>query len=279
MPEAASKRLIQFRYFSLTFYEKCDRVYTARTDLSLRRLSGKRTLPAFRKIVFHTAIERNLIKMQRKRFQSAGRVSALTLALCLALSGFSGCGSDKKTEKAAEESVEMSDMEYGATMREDSSLDVPIEYDKRYLNEDELKVLAQYYSAIQNEDTDALAACTVDFYMDYYLDNAYGGLLDASAFLAQQHETLQKTIENGTDVTIQKIYVSDCKRQEEAGSSIEYLQNMFNELEGDDYCDQHWKDCKTLTVQPVMTDGTNYAEADEANIFLVNLDGSYYVCA
>ena len=92
-------------------------------------------------------------------------------------------------------------------------------------------------------------------------------------------KTKVNELDPNAQLTIQKIYISDCKRQEEAGSSIEYLQNMFNELEGDDYCDQHWKDCKTLTVQPVMTDGTNYAEADEANIFLVNLDGSYYVCA
>ena len=39
-----------------------------------------------------------------------------------------------------------------ATMRDDTSRAVPLEYDKRFLEDGELDALANYYGSIQNED-------------------------------------------------------------------------------------------------------------------------------
>ena len=55
---------------------------------------------------------------------------------------------------------------------------------------------------------------------------------------------------------------------------------MLNELNADsNYCTDHMKSCKTLTVQPVLTNGTDTVYCDEVTVFLIELDNQYYVCA
>lgn len=207
------------------------------------------------------------------------RILALGLAAALMCACF-GCSaqSGSETSDMPGEDIAMEDLEYGATLRDSTDYAIPVEYDKRFLEDDELKVLTDYYAAIQNEDQTLFSSCVLNFYMESLYQNAYGGLLDDNAYLAQQHEKFQEQIDG--EFTFAKISVNDCKKQDDAGSGIEYLIEMFNELNGDEsYCDTHLQSCKALTVQPMLTNGENTAACDEAPVFLVNLDGTYYVCA
>ena len=55
---------------------------------------------------------------------------------------------------------------------------------------------------------------------------------------------------------------------------------MLDELNGDsNYCAEHMESCKTLTVQPVITNGTDTTYCDEVTVFIIELDNKYYVCA
>lgn len=208
------------------------------------------------------------------------RILALGLAVSWICTCF-GCGEQSGTDASGTqgENIAMEDLEYGATMRKDTNYTVPVEYDKRFLEEGELKVLTDYYAAIQNEDVTLFSGCVLDFYMESLYQNAYGGLLDDNAYVTQQHEKFQEQTDG--DFTFAEISVNDCKEQDDAGSGIEYLTEMFNELNNDDtYWDTHVQGCKALTVQPMLSDGGDTTVAcDEVPVFLVNLDGTYYVCA
>lgn len=173
----------------------------------------------------------------------------------------------------------MDDLEYGATMRESDDYGITVEFDKRFLEDAELEALVSYYTSIQNQDADLFDACTPDFYMGYYLENVYGGLLDSDAYIAQQYRTFQEQLD-GADVTFSRLTVTACTTDETAeDSGISYLKEMCVELEGQDYCDEHWNGCKLLTVEPTLTDGTNELVGGEMNVFIVQLDDSYYICA
>lgn len=207
-------------------------------------------------------------------------ILTLGLAAALICTCF-GCGAQSGTDtnNPQGEDVAMEDLEYGATMRKSTDFSVPVEYDKRFLEDGELKTLTDYYASVQNEDLTLFSSCVLDFYMESLYQNAYGGLLDDSAYLAQQHEKFQEQIDG--DFTFANISINECKEQGDAGSGIEYLTEMFNELKGDDtYWDTHVQSCKALTVQPMLSDGEDTTVAcDEVPVFLVNLDGTYYVCA
>ena len=79
----------------------------------------------------------------------------------------------------------MENLAYGATLREDTSHDFTIEYDKRFLEQDELDLLFSYYDSIQKQDVTEFTSCIVDFYLDYIIENMYGGLLQSDAYLTK----------------------------------------------------------------------------------------------
>ncbi len=204
------------------------------------------------------------------------RITAITLFACLAFSSV-GCANSTEASSSDTEDVPMEQLEYGATMRDDDSYAVPVEYDKRYLEDPELKALTDFYAAIQNEDAETFSAGIVNFYLDYLLENTYGGLLDASAFVTQQHETFRDYVDND-DFSFTQVQVTDCKYKDSTTSGVSYLTDMFDELEGEGYSDEHVKDCKALTVQLLITADDKTVTSDSLTIFVVNLDGSYFVC-
>lgn len=206
------------------------------------------------------------------------RILVCATAAALLCTGFAGCSDSNSSDSESGVNIAMEDLEYGATMRDDDSRAVPLEYDKRFLEDGELDALANYYASIQNEDVELFQSCTVEKYMESLYENAYGGLLDDNAYVTQQKESYEKQLSG--DIHFSQILVNDCLKQDETGSNAEYLTGMLNELNEDSsYCTDHMESCKTLTVQPVLTNGTDTVYCDEVTVFLIELDNQYYVCA
>ncbi len=203
------------------------------------------------------------------------RLTAVCLTALLTLS-FSGCGESTQKESSGV-NVPMEDLEYGATMRDSSDYSIPLEYDKRYLEDAELKVLTDYYTAIQQEDSETCDNVVLDFYLQYLLENVYGGLFDTDAFVAQQHRNFAENID-GADFTFSYLQVTDCKRMDEPGTGTDYLIDMFDTIAGENYSAEHLQDCKTLTVTLTMTAGENSFTTDGMPLYIVKIDDAYYVC-
>lgn len=203
------------------------------------------------------------------------RAAAVCLTAVLSIS-LSACGEGAKKEESGED-IPMEDLEYGATMRDSDDFSIPLEYDKRYLEEPELQVLTDYFTAVQNEDTEGCTSTVLDFYLQYLLDNAFGGLFDADAYVTQQHRDFAEHL-GGADFTFSYLQVTDCKRQDEAGTGVDYLTDMFDTLEGEGYSKTHLEDCKTLTVQLTLTDGENSFTTESMPLYVVKIDDAYYVC-
>ena len=99
-----------------------------------------------------------------------------------------------------------------ATLREDTSHDFTIEYDKRFLEQDELDLLFSYYDSIQKQDVTEFTSCIVDFYLDYIIENMYGGLLQSDAYLTKVHDAFQTAA--GGDFTFSYLQITDCKDED-----------------------------------------------------------------
>lgn len=212
------------------------------------------------------------------RTHTLRRILTCAAAAALLCTSLAGCSGDSSSSSESGINVNMEDLEYGATMRDDTSRAVPLEYDKRFLEDGELDALANYYGSIQNEDVELFQSCTVSEYMKSLYKNAYGDLLDDSAYVSQQKKSYEDQM--GGAFTFSQIMVNGCLKQDETGSNAEYLTGMLDELNGDsNYCAEHMESCKTLTVQPVITNGTDTTYCDEVTVFIIELDNKYYVCA
>ena len=82
------------------------------------------------------------------------RILVCATAAALLCTGFAGCSDSNSSDSESGVNIAMEDLEYGATMRDDDSRAVPLEYDKRFLEDGELDALANYYASIQNEDVE-----------------------------------------------------------------------------------------------------------------------------
>ena len=122
------------------------------------------------------------------------RILVCATAAALLCTGFAGCSDSNSSDSESGVNIAMEDLEYGATMRDDDSRAVPLEYDKGFLEDGELDALANYYASIQNEDVELFQSCTVEKYMESLYENAYGGLLDDNAYVTQQKESYEKQL-------------------------------------------------------------------------------------
>ena len=174
------------------------------------------------------------------------RGTAAVLAGALLLS-FAGCA-DNQTNEGTD--IPMENLAYGATLREDTSHDFII--------------------------VTEFTSCIVDFYLDYIIENMYGGLLQSDAYLTKVHDAFQTAA--GGDFTFSYLQITDCKDEDSPTSGVDYLKDMFNTLQGEDYWTTHVRDCKALTTKIAMTSGDKSVDSQDMTVYLVNLDGTLYVC-
>ena len=98
------------------------------------------------------------------------KLAALALALLCAVPMMTACGKGSKERPTISEE----DMPYGSTMREDkNSFAVPLTYDRRFLEQDELAKAADLFAAIQNNDAALYAKTTFPFYLKYQQEQVY----------------------------------------------------------------------------------------------------------
>jgi len=190
------------------------------------------------------------------------------------------------------------EIEYGAMMRTNTDYNITIEYDKRFFKEGEIEALSSYFYAIQMEDKKLFDTYAAEFYMDYYLENAFGGLLDTDAYITQQHETFSDQVDTD-DFIFSLLSVTSCIDDEDSDDAsstaadssddssnadldlegVPALKEMFIELEGEDAYDEYWDGCKFITVKVSLNDGESTYVGGTINAFIVQLNGSYYICA
>ena len=94
------------------------------------------------------------------------KYTAVLLGAALLLTG---CG------KSPEPEFQEDELPYGATITIDTTRSVALQYDYRFLDSNELDVIAAYFTAIENADAQALADVQFPLYHDYQLNQVLGG--------------------------------------------------------------------------------------------------------
>ena len=228
----------------------------------------------------------------------------LCCGVCLTALLLGGCGASDSTESVSSDDLydsfdfdNVDDTAYGSSLRETDSYGITIEYDKRFLEDDELETVVSYYLSIQNDDLSLFHASIADFYIDYCLETLYDSLLDESAYLVQLRETYQELVDSD-DFTFTMISVTACTEEDitetddsmadseddstaesDTADSISTLREMYVVMEGQDAFDEQWENCKQLSLTLSVSDGETISLFDDIELYIVQLDGNYYICA
>lgn len=134
--------------------------------------------------------------------------AVLTAAVCIL--SLSGCGNDPDRPTMTEE-----EMPYGATMRQNkTAYAVPISYDRRFIEEDQVKAVADMLGAIQNSDADLYKASTFEFYANYQL--AVYSAENMDALMQKIHDSLASR--SGSDFVFHMVVIDGISQNREQGN-------------------------------------------------------------
>ncbi|MBQ8011259.1 MAG: hypothetical protein IJ265_06870 [Oscillospiraceae bacterium] len=198
------------------------------------------------------------------------RISALLTAAVMGAVLFTGCMSAGPT--IAEE-----DLPYGATMRETkTTFALPVSYDRRFLNDAQVTVLTDYFSAVQNCDGEAYAANTLDFYADYQLNEVYSEQYES---MDDMMNALHASVAEATaeDFTYNMITVTDFT-QERVTSGLNTMIDVLTDISGNPDFEQTLTNCWAVEMEwlLVYNGGASNVIVNEQYVYMFEIDGAYY---
>jgi hypothetical protein len=155
------------------------------------------------------------------------RIAALALALLCAVPVMTACGNGSKERPTISEE----DMPYGATMREDSkSFAIPMTYDRRFLEQDEIAKAADMFAAIQNSDAALYQASTFPFYTKYQQEQVYK-LDSADALVSHVHSMIAE--KSAEDFQYNMVLITGIATNTQAGTLSSVVDMLEAAYDGD----------------------------------------------
>ena len=191
---------------------------------------------------------------------------ALTAAIC----SFSAClfGCEKK-EESSNVVITEDEMPYGATITqlkasEDNGIKIGIDYDNRFISEDEARLVSNYVAALNSKDAELMEQV---YYPPYFesIVNA-SGEADGTAYLQSRFAAIEERTGGTTDmeyVTIES--VEDDKEMAEEYSNLEI---GLKEIAGEDITSK-------IRSKKVVGIDIIYSLNGENSISLANTLGQY----
>ena len=194
------------------------------------------------------------------------RIAAfLTAAICMI--SLSACGQKHGMTYTEEE------LPYGGTMRQNkTSYAVPITYDRRFLNEEQVEVVAGLLGGIQNADAELYTKSTLGFYSDYQL-KVYESE-SKEAMVQMFHDNLAK--ETGEDFSFTMTLITDLA-QDRNNSDIASMLTLLDGINEDsgkfsDTVEEVYK----LTMEWDVTYTGGYKVMEDEHVYLLKTADGYF---
>ncbi|MDE5768338.1 MAG: hypothetical protein K2H82_03025 [Oscillospiraceae bacterium] len=152
-------------------------------------------------------------------------IFACALMLVISL-GCTGCTNPKQEINMTED-----ELPYGATMRSDkNSFAVPVTYDRRFVKEEQIVVVADYFAAIQNQDQELYLASALPLYTDYQIQEVYS-YQDVGELVEGLHEGIAG--QTGEDFTFSMILVNSFSQDTTFGG-LEAILDLLDHVDDPD---------------------------------------------
>ncbi|MBR3629483.1 MAG: hypothetical protein IKN55_03315 [Oscillospiraceae bacterium] len=193
------------------------------------------------------------------------KITALLLcAVCL--TSVPACGKKGMT-------YEEEELPYGATMRQNkTSYPVPITYDRRFINEDQVTAVTGLLGSIQNADAELYQKSTLDFYAAYQL-KVYE-TADYQTMVQQFHDNLAKS--TGEDFTFSMTLINELAQNRENGNIASMLTLLDGIYEGSGKFSDTVEEVYDLTMEwdIVYTGGTQVL--DDEHVYVLKTADGYF---
>lgn len=193
---------------------------------------------------------------------------------CLALTCllFTGCSSQKQNMNYTEE-----ELPYGATMKSDkNSYAVPMTWDRRFLEPEQISVVADYLGAIQNADADLYTSVALPLYTAYQVEEVYD-YENTEAMVNALHEGLCGQLAD--DFHFEMVLVNEFSADRNTGG-LEAILDLLDKISDGEKFTDTMQNAWALELEWEFSynqgNGTGSTETQYLYLFLV--DDQYYCC-
>lgn len=187
---------------------------------------------------------------------------------------FSGCSK----EESSRENVKMTDLPYGSTMVDDNkNYKIPILYDKRFLEANQLEAITNYYYAVQENDLELYNSTMIPIFSDYIKANSSTGEADSKYMLENAHSTINVMI--GGNFEIKSCEVTGITPEHVTSGIDTLLEKMdlvSEKIDGTKISDKVTK-AYAITLNFTVKSGENSAIIPDDILFLFEIDNKFYV--
>ena len=201
------------------------------------------------------------------------RFIALMLSITALLGALSGCGESRGNLMGDIDSMAEEDMPYGSTMRELKDTPITICYDRRYLNDEAMKKVADYFHAVQTDDEKLFRSVSEENYLKYVEEQSGQSTIDYLKGVKANEEAAI-----GTSFKYNYIEVTDCKKKGEDTKINEIIKLM------DQIYTDGGKEAFSGTVRnayalevAVTSDANGSSYTNQSNVYVFECESGTYI--
>ena len=194
-------------------------------------------------------------------------------ALLTAVVMLTGCQSAKEKINYTEE-----ELPYGATMRSNkTSYTVPMTYDRRFVNEEQVKAVADYLGAIQNNDAELYESVALPLYTAYQVSEVYS-YQSTDELVNALHEGISGQLAN--DFKFEMVLINEFSTDRSAGGLAAMLDLLDKispkDAQFTDSLENAW--ALELEWEFSYNNGEQTGVTENQYLYLMQIDGVYYCC-
>ena len=194
--------------------------------------------------------------------------------ICLILSCLmlTGCATAKQKINYTED-----ELPYGSTMKSDKNSDsVPMTWDKRFLDEEQVKAVSDYIAAIQNNDPALYESVALPLYTEYQIQKVYG-YQNTSELVSALHEGL--TGQLADDFKFDMVLVDEFSLDRNAGG-MQAMLKLLDDISEDGKFSDTVQGAWTLTLEWEFSyhNDEGHGRAENQYLYLFRKDDKYYCC-
>ncbi|MDE6004244.1 MAG: hypothetical protein K2G88_02540 [Oscillospiraceae bacterium] len=196
------------------------------------------------------------------------KITALAIAVML----FTGCSQKQDVNMTEDE------LPYGSTMRENkTSFAVPMTYDRRFVEEEQVIAVANYFASIQNQDVDLYLENALPVYTEYQVNQVYS-YQDTSQLVDNLHQGIVN--QTGEDFEFQMILINEFAQDRNFGGLEAMLDLLDNISDSDIKFSEQIQGAWALELELnfLYNKKASFGTVDSQWVYLFKLDDKYYCC-
>ena len=201
------------------------------------------------------------------------KLLAILLSCTAFLCVLSGCGESKGNLMGDIENMAEEDLPYGSTMRELKDTPIIISFDRRFLEDETMKKVVDYFYAVQTNDEKLFKSVSNEDYLNYVEKNSGQSITDyLKGIKANEENAIGTSFENNY------LEITDLKKKGE-DTQISEIIKLMDQLYSDggkESFDKTIKNAYALTVS-VTSDANGSSFTNEANVYVFECEDGTYI--